>query len=1438
MSTTTGFVRPDRLDAPKIPGGKHDLGSPPEVPRKTPTPIVQFIFPVVIVVMLVGMVVVMVSSGGGLSGKSFSPYMMIFPLFMLMSVMGMASHSVGGGSQIGEVTEDRKDYLRYLGIQRRRVQKTGEIQHQVRQWDNPQPEVLPSLVESARMWERRSDSPNFAQVRVGLGTERLATKLEPPDTAPIDELEPVTARALRRFVDTHKTQSGMPLAIALRTYPFISITDEAGGADAAGLVRSMICELATFHGPDDLLVAVITEDPDGPAWGWVKWLPHNQHPSAEDSVGSARMVYPDVPTAREALDGLVRQRTAHNKDTTTSVPQLVIVSDRAESMTSAASLIGRDGIDGVTLIDLQPGAVSETLKAPFPLTIADGLLYAPDDRGKQTKFAAPDSVSVQFAADSARMLSRFRPASEMDIIERQVTRKVAKAGLLGHLGIHDAAMVDPAVTQRSAIEMRDFMRPAIGVTPADELVYLDLKETGQGGTGPHGITIGATGAGKSEFLRTLVLSLVLTHSSERLNMLLVDYKGGAAFLGFDALPHVSAILTNMEAEHHLVDRMDVAIRGEINRRQEVFRAAETRPDVHTTVPNIHKYNEIRASGIPLEPLPALFIVVDEFSALLEQNADFAKLFALIGQQGRSMGIYLLLSSQELRSGRISQVEAHLSYRIALRTNNVQESRDVLGTGDASELPETPGSAYMKTVSGDLIRWRAFFTGDAYVAPKRSVASAMTAIGAAPDRPRPRLFTAAPALTAAEQQAELAARSATELAAGGNGHAPNGTPGVGAATPAGDYHAVGGVSAAAVAAVPAAAVPAGTQAVSGAGAAPAAAAKTDSPVTGINVSTVAQVLVDRLKGHGLEAHRIWLPPLDYTHSVYQVLHDPDLYWPVQRGPLRIPIGVVDTPYYQRRDAMVIDLMADNVAVIGSGGSGRSTALQTLIMSAAATHSSGELQFYCLDFSNGKLMALSGLAHVGSVATRNETAKVSRTIAEMTAIVRRREKLFVEHNINGLADFRRRKAQNDPALRSDKHGDVVLVIDGWTTITKDEAAGLDHLESAVTLLAAQGKSLGVHVVIASSRHADFKPAIKEELGYRLELRLNEATTSEVSRKKADTVPSKPGRGIVKSTRPRSGDVYNPEVLDLLVALPILTPDMRPQPLSTQLEVDVRDSIALVNGTNPVRAPQVRLLPNDQPRAEFMSLVPPQPPPPGPHRAQLRVALGLGEAEFDPKVVDFNDNTQTHFIVIADQQSGKTTVLRHLVTSLIEQNGPNGVRFLVVDFHRRLLGVLPSAEYGVYATTDEELQQQVAVLAEALPARFPPSDINPARLNRRDWWTGPDIFVIVDNAHELAGQMGRPDALYPLLKFLPRGRDVGLHVVASYRTGGVSKFIYGSGLLGELKNLNSPGIVMSGSKDEGPLIDTVRATAQPPGRGTLVTREFTELVQVPNLPAPDDE
>jgi len=79
--------------------------------------------------------------------------------------------------------------------------------------------------------------------------------------------------------------------------------------------------------------------------------------------------------------------------------------------------------------------------------------------------------------------------------------------------------------------------------------------------GPHGLIVGATGSGKSELLRTLVLGLAMTHSSETLNFALVDFKGGATFLGLDRLPHTSAVITN------LADELDFAQGGGVPYRQ-------------------------------------------------------------------------------------------------------------------------------------------------------------------------------------------------------------------------------------------------------------------------------------------------------------------------------------------------------------------------------------------------------------------------------------------------------------------------------------------------------------------------------------------------------------------------------------------------------------------------------------------------------------------------------------------------------------------------------------------------------------------------------------------------------------------------------------------------------------------------------------------------------
>ena len=95
---------------------------------------------------------------------------------------------------------------------------------------------------------------------------------------------------------------------------------------------------------------------------------------------------------------------------------------------------------------------------------------------------------------------------------------------------------------------RDKLRVPIGIGVDGGSIELDLKESAQDGMGPHGLLIGATGSGKSELLRTLVLALATTHSSETLNFVLVDFKGGATFSSLDKLPHTAAVITNLDDE--------------------------------------------------------------------------------------------------------------------------------------------------------------------------------------------------------------------------------------------------------------------------------------------------------------------------------------------------------------------------------------------------------------------------------------------------------------------------------------------------------------------------------------------------------------------------------------------------------------------------------------------------------------------------------------------------------------------------------------------------------------------------------------------------------------------------------------------------------------------------------------------------------------------------
>ena len=702
MSTVI-VKRPPRRPAPEIPTGEIPVEAPPEVPQPAGNRWQQLL---TLLPMLTGSVAMAMMFGRGGGAYSYAAGAMFG-----VSALAMLATSWGGaGPRKAEITASRREYLRYLAGLRRRVRETAARQRTGLVYRHPDPAQLWSTVDSYRLWERRLTDPDFGVVRVALGPQRLATPLTPPVTGSLENLEPLSAAALRRFLDTYSVVPDLPVALSLRGFSRVVIAAEASGEDTGlqdegeatrALVRAMLTQLSVFHAPDDLLIAVCAGPERRVAWEWVKWLPHARHPTRADALGAARLVSTSAKDLEQLLDDVLANRPRFDPSgPAPDGPHVVVVLDGGD-LSGAGRLTDDGGVSGVTLLDLDGPAPRLPDRATLMLRIRNGRLRSVSVDGS-ADVGRPDSLGVAEAEAVARRLAPRRLAPAAKGAE---TGFAVEPGLAELLGISDPESFTVAEGWAPRPD-RDRLRVPIGVSVDGTPVELDLKESAQDGMGPHGLLVGATGSGKSELLRTIVLGLAATHSSETLNFVLVDFKGGATFASLDRLPHTAALITNLADELPLVDRMVDAINGELIRRQELLRRAGN-------YASLRDYEKAREGGAPLAPLPSLLIICDEFSELLSAKPDFIDLFVQIGRVGRSLGVHLLLASQRLEEGRLRGLETHLSYRIGLRTFSALESRAVLGVPDAYELPRSPGHGYLKFGTEPLRRFKAAYVSGVF-----------------------------------------------------------------------------------------------------------------------------------------------------------------------------------------------------------------------------------------------------------------------------------------------------------------------------------------------------------------------------------------------------------------------------------------------------------------------------------------------------------------------------------------------------------------------------------------------------------------------------------------------------------------------------------------------------------------------------------------------------
>ncbi|OBI51595.1 type VII secretion protein EccC [Mycobacterium kyorinense] len=1381
-----GFARPTPQRAPVVKPENIVLPTPLSVPPPEGKPWWLVVVGVLVVGLLVGMVGMTVANGS----RMFLGAGAIFPIFMIGGVaMMMFGGRFGGQQQMSRPKLDamRAQFMLMLDMLRETAQESADSMDANYRWFHPDPGTLSAAVGSARMWERKPDGKdfNFGVARVGVGMTRPEVTWGEPQNMPTDiELEPVTGKALQEFGRYQSVVYNLPKMVSLLVEPWYALVGDR--EQVLGLMRAIICQLAFSHGPDHVQMVVVTSD--AAQWDWVKWLPHFGDPRRRDAAGNARMVYSSVRDfAADQADlfagrGSFTPRHA-SSSAETPTPHRVIIVDIDDPQWEY--VISTEGVDGVTFFDLTGSPLWTASPERMLQFDSAGVIEAlPRDRDtwmviddNKWFFALADQLTELEAEQFAQRMAQWRLAEAYEEIGQRVAH-IGARDILSYYGIENPAAIDFQAlwNGRGDSQRRSRLRVPFGNRSDNgELLFLDMKSLDEGGDGPHGVMSGTTGSGKSTLVRTVLESLMLGHPPDELQFVLADLKGGSAVKPFAGVPHVSRIITDLEEDQALMERFLDALWGEIARRKAFCDNAG--------VDDAKEYNEMRsrmrARGQDMPPLPMLVVVIDEFYEWFRIMPTAVDVLDSIGRQGRAYWIHLMMASQTIES-RAEKLMENMGYRLVLKARTAGAAQ-AAGVPNAVNLPAQAGLGYFRKSLEEIIRFQAEFLWRDY---RRGVSldeDGQTPLVHSVDFIRPQLFSTS--------------FTPVEVSIGGTDI--DALPEIANGEVISDSDDVELVE------------------------------DEEEEEEAIRTPKVGTVIIDQLRQIPFEPYRLWQPPLGEPVAIDELVNRflgrP---WQQDYGTARnlvFPIGIIDRPYKHDQPPWTVDTSGagSNVLILGAGGSGKTTALQTLICSAALTHTPEQVQFYCLAYSSTALTTVAHLPHVGEVAGPTDPYGVRRTVAELLALVRDRKRSFLEYEIASMEMFRRRKFGGEPGgVPDDGFGDVYLVIDNYRALGEENEVLIEQVNQIIN----QGPSFGVHVVVTADRESELRPPVRSGFGSRVELRLAAVEDAKLVRSRfAKDVPVKPGRGMLAvnyvrlDSDPQSG-------LHTLVARPAME--------TTPATVFESDTVAAAVSQVAVgRARPVRRLPAKFGLEQVQALA----------AADRRGGVGAGgiawaisEMDLQPVYLNFAENA--HLMVTGRRECGRTTTLATIMREIGRVYAPGAstappttepsAQVWLVDPRRQLLTTLGSDYVENFAYNLDGVAAMMDQLAAALARREPPPGLSAEELLSHSWWSGPEIFLIIDDVQQLPPGFDSP--LHKAAPWVTRAADVGLHVIVTRTFGGWSSA--GSDpMLRALHQANAPLLVMDADPDEGFIRGKMKGGPLPRGRGLLMAEDTGVFVQV---------
>jgi S-DNA-T family DNA segregation ATPase FtsK/SpoIIIE len=933
---TRQLLRPPRGEAPGTADREIALPVPAEHARPRGVQWLSALFPA--------------GAGVALAWYAGSPQ---FLLFALLSPVMIVSTALGDRLHWRRSQRhDARSFRRRRGDADRQVAAGLAAEACARRRVNPDPATVARIaaLPSSRLWARSVGDADFLELRVGCGDvpARLAVR-EGTERRPAGVLTDV------------------PVTVDLRSGPL----GLAGPPDVVDAVAAwLVGQIAVHHSPAELEFAFLLSAERAGAWSWVRWLPHVRGRVAASAEQQQSLV--------AQLAALVDQRRAAHLTGPRgwAGPWLVVVADRTADVADIPGLGGLLAVGaaaGITAVCVEQdaGRLPAACRTLVRVHGETGTrLAVPAAPGEPAMVVVADRVAPGWTERLARDLAPLVDAAG----ERGGTAP-AQCGLWEVLALPDAPV--DAITERWA-DSDGGARAVLGAGPDGPLV-VDLAREG-----PHVLVAGTTGSGKSELLQTLVATLAANHPPDKMNFLLVDYKGGAAFAECDGLPHSAGLVTDLDP--YLTERALRSLDSELRRRERLLATVGAI--------DLERYRAAHGGN----PLPRLVIVVDEFAALAEELPDFVRGLIGVAQRGRSLGVHLVLATQRPGSAVSPEIRANTALRICLRVTDPGESSDVVGTADAALLHRsTPGRAFLRSGAQLTCFQSAYASG---ASSRDADVVAVQLLG--PWRLMP---------------------------------APPARPG-------------------------------------------------DS-----DLARLVGALQDAAHRSGRRrAITAWLPPLPEQLSRAELGQSPDA--------RTVRMARIDLPDEQRQAALDLNLAAgESMLIIGTGRSGRTEALASIALGAAAQLAPTELAVHVVD-PGGRLRDITRpLPHLATALGNDDGSLVPRLLT------------LLERQCTGR--------DGPTAGESATAGPTtsLLLIDGWdrllATLPDSEAAACtDRLAQLLRV----GPSAGLNVVVAGDRSA-LVPRFSA--GFRTKVLLRQAERSDfgLAGIPARAVPAElpPGRGL---------------------------------------------------------------------------------------------------------------------------------------------------------------------------------------------------------------------------------------------------------------------------------------------------------------------------------------